>query len=134
MSILKSKIIRNFVNTIYLFGLNASSEVRQIIINYLEKVFNYKLDDETKDILLNDRLSLEEINLFFRKYKYMLLDGDEVGELEEVKKVYEVARESINLFTSLEIKVEDDSISVLKSFETLQEAFSKNLILSLIHI
>ena len=101
MSILKSKIIRNFVNTIYLFGLNASSEVRQIIINYLEKVFNYKLDDETKDILLNDRLSLEEINLFFRKYKYMLLDGDEVGELEEVKKVYEVARESINLFTSL---------------------------------
>lgn len=130
MSILKSKIIRNFVNTIYLFGLNASSEVRQIIINYLEKVFNYKLDDETKDILLNDRLSLEEINLFFRKYKYMLLDGDEVGELEEVKKVYEVARESINLFTSLEIKVEDDSISVLKSFETLQEAFSKNLILA----
>ena len=86
MSILKSKIIRNFVNTIYLFGLNASSEVRQIIINYLEKVFNYKLDNETKDILLNDRLSLEEINLFFRKYKYMLLDGDEVGELEEVKK------------------------------------------------
>ena len=70
MSILKSKIIRNFVNTIYLFGLNASSEVRQIIINYLEKVFNYKLDNETKDILLNDRLSLEEINLFFRKYKY----------------------------------------------------------------
>lgn len=130
MSILKSKIIRNFINTIYLFGLNATSEVREIIISYLEKVFNYELDDETKDVLINDKLSLEEINLFFRKYKYMLLDGEEVEDLEEVKRIYEVARESINLFTSLEIKIEDDSISILKSFETLQDAFSKNLILA----
>lgn len=128
MSILKSKIIRNFVNFIYLFGTNATEDVRNTIITYLEKVFNYSLDSYTKNFLLTEKLSLSDINLFFRKYKYMLLEGEDVEDYERDKVIYEIARESINKLKDLEIKIEDGSISILKSFEILQEADNKNLI------
>lgn len=130
MCILESKIIRNFINTIYLFGLNAKFEVRTLVLNYLENVFNYKLSENTRNILLNDVLSRDSINLFFRKYKYMLIEKDTVDDLEDIKSVYEVARESIENFNKLDIITEDDSISVLKSFELLQQAVNKNLVIA----
>lgn len=129
MRILKTKIIKNFINVIHLFGVNARIEERKTIIDYLEKVYQETLDDETKEILLYNSLSIDEINLFIRKYKYMLLNQESMQEIDKVIEIYEIARECVNNFRKIDIKIEDNSISILQSLEILSEEANKNLVL-----
>lgn len=129
MSILKTKIIRNFINVVHLFGINAREKERQIIIDYLEKVYQKNLDVQTKQILLQNMLSADEINIFIRKYKYMLLNQENTEEMDEAKDIYEIARECINSFKKIGVTIEDSNISLLQSLEILSEEANKNVVL-----
>lgn len=129
MSVLKTKIIRNFINVVHLFGINAREKERQTIIDYLEKVYQKKLDVQTKQILLQNMLSADEINIFIRKYKYMLLNQENTEEMDEAKDIYEIARECINNFKKIGVTIEDSNISLLQSLEILAEEANKNIVL-----
>ena len=131
MKIIEAKIIRYFMFIYTILGRNANLYVREEVLSYLEKVYDEKVSDLVKEVLLYDNLSIDNINLLFRKYRYMLLDGQDVKGIENIEKIvdiYNVAKESINHFKTLEIKIEDNNISVLRSFEILEEAMKKNLV------
>lgn len=131
MKIIEAKIIRYFMFIYTILGRNANLSVREEILSYLEKVYGEKVSDLVEEVLLYDNLSIDNINLLFRKYRYMLLDGQDIEgirNIEQIVDIYNVAKESINHFKALEIKIEDNNISVLRSFEILEEAMKKNLV------
>ncbi len=128
MKIVEAKIIRYFMFIYTILGRNADLSVREKVLSYLEEVYDTKVSGLVEEVLLCDNLSIDNINLLFRKYRYMLLDGADTSDIEKFVDIYNVAKESINHLKSLEIKIEDNNISVLRSFEVLDIAMSKNLV------
>lgn len=133
MKIKEAKIIRYFMFVYAILGRNANNSIREKILNYLQEVYQYEVSDLVKEVLLHDDLSLDNINLLFRRYRYMLLENtkfneDENKEIEKVVDIYNVAKESIEYLKKLEIIVEDSNISILRSFEILESAMKKNIV------
>lgn len=124
MNIEESKIVHYFMYIAYLFGYNANPDIRSKVVSYLEKIYNYSLSDVKKKVLVNDNLSIDNVNMFFRKCKYLemtegLLSNDE--ELDIRKGIYELARECANELNEKKMNISDENISVIKSVEILKK-------------
>ena len=92
MKIIEAKIIRYFMFIYTILGRNANLSVREEILSYLEKVYGEKVSDLVEEVLLYDNLSIDNINLLFRKYRYMLLDGQDIEGIRNIEQIVDISQ------------------------------------------
>ena len=124
------KIVKYFVNIMYFLGNSTNRDEKLKLIDYLENVFNCKIKDRIKEELLNNLFTKRQVNYFCRRYEYLVLNGDkELEELDDVIEVYNIAKESISYLTKLELIVDEDEMSYLKSIDMIKSSLKKNYVL-----